>query len=61
MDRVNEASDCGLWGSERLEKLQEGDSVITPGGDLASMEVPLWYDEKLFNKAKEVYKEYIAR
>lgn len=50
-----------LWANDRLEQLREGDFVVTPGGDISCAEVPQWYDEKLFNKAKVVYKDYFAR
>lgn len=50
-----------LRGNDRLEQLREGDYIVTEGADISCIDVPQWYDEKLFNKAKQVYKDYFAR
>ncbi|CAL1270238.1 unnamed protein product [Larinioides sclopetarius] len=55
-----EREKMGLWENQRREELLDGDSIGTPGADIAKLEVPSWYDEKKFNRAKELYRDYFA-
>ncbi|GIY33764.1 DUF2236 domain-containing protein [Caerostris darwini] len=55
-----ESEKSGLWETQRLEELKDGDFVGTPGADISKLEVPSWYDEKKFNRAKKVYSDYFA-
>ncbi|GFY44299.1 DUF2236 domain-containing protein [Trichonephila inaurata madagascariensis] len=55
-----ESEKNGVWERKRLEELRDGDSVTTPGGDISKQEIPEWFDEQKFQRAKEIYRDHFA-
>ncbi|GFY39159.1 hypothetical protein TNIN_498891 [Trichonephila inaurata madagascariensis] len=55
-----ESEKNGVWERKRLEELRDGDSVTTPAGDISKQEIPEWFDEQKFQRAKEIYRDHFA-
>ncbi|GBM57709.1 hypothetical protein AVEN_222554-1 [Araneus ventricosus] len=52
-----ESDKTGLWENKQQKELLDGNSVGTPRADIAKLKVPSWYDEKKFNRAKELFRD----
>ncbi|GBM81614.1 hypothetical protein AVEN_82344-1 [Araneus ventricosus] len=47
----------GLLENKRQKELLDDYSVGNPRAHIAKLSVPSWYDEKKFNRAKELYRD----